>query len=96
MKPTVGRIVHFYPMTAEVPGTELAAAEEAAALVPWAAIVIAVREVDGIAWPVLRILHETHPSNDFNIDCAPGGYERDGIFEAFEPKMGFWCWPPRV
>jgi hypothetical protein len=100
MKPTIGRIVHFHPELAyEVSGNptpeEIAVTSKPLPLITHAAIITNVHEVDGVAWPVLRILGD-YPGEDFPIDCRPGRYAHDGVREAEVPTMGCWNWPPRV
>ena len=94
-KPTIGRIVHYQQVCAYGPGTPPEVMEKPLPLLTRAAIVTGIHEVDGVEYPVLRVLCD-HPSHDFPVDCAPGGYQREGVPFSETPKMGCWNWPPRA
>lgn len=51
--------------------------------------------VDGVVFPVLRIFCD-YPTEDFTIDCRPGGYMSEGILATAVPTSGHWNWPPRA
>lgn len=96
MKPTIGRIVHYQQVCAyahDAPAEELA---KPLPLLTRAALVVDVRTVDGVECPVLRVFAGADGGPDFIVDCAPGGYEREGVKYSEEPVMGCWNWPPRV
>lgn len=96
MKPTIGRIVHYQQVWAWGPDATPEQMAEPPLLMTRAAIITWVREVDGIRYPVLRVLADgISPMEDFVVDCAPGRYRADGVQFSEEPKMGCWNWPPR-
>lgn len=96
MKPTIGRIVHYQQEQAyEVgPDTDVESLPPLP-LLTRAAIVTEVKVIDGVIFPVLRVMAGPHPSSDFVVDCSPDGYKRDGVPFSDTPKMGCWNWPPR-
>jgi len=95
MKPTIGRTVHYQQVCAHGPGTPPEAMGQPIPLLTRAAIVTDLHEVDGKEYPVLRVLGR-YPDEDFPVDCAPGGYAREGVQFSEEPRMGCWNWPPRT
>lgn len=94
-KPTIGRIVHYQQVTAYGPDTTPEERAKPLPLVTRAALVTGVRTVDGIDYPILRV-HGDYQSEDFTVDCSPGGHESAGVHEAASPTMGCWNWPPRT
>lgn len=95
-KPTIGRIVHYQQPCAS---TNIAGSDSLDHLPPpyitRMALVTGVRTVDGVDYPVLRVLCDYTP-DDFTIDCSPGGYMSEGVSEAQVPTSGCWNWPPRA
>jgi hypothetical protein len=95
MKPSIGRIVHYQQVCAYGPGTPPEVLAQPLPLRTRAALVVDIKEIDGERYPVLRVFAGPHPSEDFVVDCAPGGYQREGVPFSETPKMGCWNWPPR-
>lgn len=94
--PSIGRIVHYQQVCAydhEAPPEVLA---QPIPLLTRAALVVDLHDVDGTTYPVLRVFAGLDGGPDFIVDCAPGGYQRDGIPFSETPTMGCWNWPPRV
>lgn len=95
MKPTIGRIVHFQQVWAWGPDATADQMAEPQPFLTRAAIVTGIREVDGVDYPVLRVLADgISPMEDFVVNCAPLGYKIDGVQFSETPKMGCWNWPP--
>ena len=95
-KPTIGRIVHYQQVCARDPETLPEVAVKPLPLITRAAMIVDVRVCDGEEFPVLLVFPKHDGQDDFIVDCAPGGYERDGVREAAVPTMGCWNWPPRI
>ena len=94
-KPTIGRIVHYQQVCAYGPETTPEQLAQPLPLLTRAALVTDIREVDGVEHPVLRVF-SAPDAPDFIVDCAPGGYQREGVKFSETPVMGCWNWPPRA
>jgi len=95
-KPSIGRVVHYQqPCASTNAEGSMTLGHLPPPYITRMAFVTGVRTVDGVDYPVLRVLCDYTP-DDFTIDCSPGGYMSEGVSEAQVPTSGCWNWPPRA